>query len=59
MLVATKVGNFSFSKISVDIGYLKVEDPSSCQEVLDKILSLAKGQLISVSSKSFLVDKIL
>ena len=36
-----------------------MEDPSSCQEVLDKILSLAKGQLISVSSKSFLVDKIL
>ena len=37
----------------------KVEDLDGCQESLDKILSLAKGQLASISSKSFLVDKIL
>ena len=37
----------------------KVEDLDGCQESLDKILSLAKGQLTSISSESFLVDKIL
>ena len=37
----------------------KVEDPGGCQESLDKILSLAKAQLTSISSEIFLVDKIL
>ena len=37
----------------------KVEDPEECQESLDKVLSMAKAQLTSVSSESFLVDSIL
>ena len=34
----------------------KVENPEECQESLDKVLSMAKAQLSSVSSESFLVD---
>ena len=37
----------------------KVEDLDGVQESLDKILSLAKDQLTSIASESFLVDKIL